>query len=219
VCIDRARTGSDASGPFATAELSDPARNLAVRALQAVAGQVGTAIEASIHVHKRIPVGAGLGGGSADAAAVLRTAAALGVEIQPSALLDIAMSLGADVPFQVVGGRATVEGAGERITPLPYRERWIAIAWPGFACSTAEVFAALEPGESSLQQAAYRRYSELAEVELKLMDIGWDARLSGSGSSFYHLCASEREAQERSAAARPLGMVSWAVRTLPAFAQ
>ena len=68
---------------------------------------------ASVHVEKQIPSGAGLGGGSADAAAVLRWA---GVDD-----LVVAARLGADVPFCLVGGRARVRGIGDRITPLPLR--------------------------------------------------------------------------------------------------
>jgi len=191
--------------------LGDPATNLAAIALRALSQK------AFVHVHKRIPVGAGLGGGSADAAAVLRRAAELGVELSQSELLAMGMGIGADVPFQVIGGRGLVEGAGERVSPQPYQESWLAIAWPGFSCSTVEVFAALEPGESSLARAAYRRYSDLAEAEARLANAGWQPRLSGSGSSFYHLCADEREARERAAAATPLGMLSWSARTLPAL--
>ena len=82
--------------------------NLVRRAL-AAAGR-----RALVRLHKRIPAGAGLGGGSADAAAVLRWAGVTD--------LEVAARLGADVPFCLVGGRARVRGVGEQVEPLPFDE-------------------------------------------------------------------------------------------------
>jgi len=88
---------------------------------------------AFVRVEKHIPVGGGLGGGSADAAAVLRWA---GVRD-----LSLAARLGGDVPFCVVGGRARVEGIGERVTPLPWLDRQFVLLVPPFGVDTAAVYA------------------------------------------------------------------------------
>ena len=82
-----------------------------------------------VRLTKRIPLGGGLGGGSADAGAVLRWA---GCDD-----LELAVTLGADVPFCVVGGRARVEGVGERVTPLPFEPRRYLLVLPPFGVDTA----------------------------------------------------------------------------------
>lgn len=102
--------------------------NIVTRALAAVGRTAGVRLE------KRIPVGGGLGGGSADAAAVLRWA---GVE-DPA----VAARLGADVPFCVVGGRALVGGLGERVRPLPFEARSFVLLVPPFSVDTAAVYRA-----------------------------------------------------------------------------
>ncbi len=107
--------------------------NLVARAL-AAAGRT-----AGVRVDKRIPVGGGLGGGSADAAAILRWA---GV-----ADLAVAAALGGDVPFCTIGGHARVEGIGERVTPLEHEQREFVLLVPPFGVDTA---------------AAYRCWDELA---------------------------------------------------------
>jgi len=102
--------------------------NLVARALAAVGRR------AAVTIVKRIPAGAGLGGGSADAAAVLRWA---GV-----ADLDVAGRLGSDVPFCVAGGRARVGGAGESVEALPFEERRFVLLLPPVAVDTGAVYAA-----------------------------------------------------------------------------
>lgn len=102
--------------------------NIVTRALAAV-GRT-----AAVRLEKRIPVGGGLGGGSADAAAILRWA---GVE-DPS----VAARLGADVPFCVAGGRALVGGLGERVRPLPFEPRSFVLLVPPFSVDTAAVYRA-----------------------------------------------------------------------------
>ncbi len=87
-----------------------------------------------MHVVKRIPLGGGLGGGSTDAAAVLRWAGCHD--------LDVARSLGSDVPFSVAGGRALVEATGEKVTPLPFEARSFLLLVPPFGVNTALVYGA-----------------------------------------------------------------------------
>ncbi|MGC8462380.1 MAG: 4-(cytidine 5'-diphospho)-2-C-methyl-D-erythritol kinase [Acidimicrobiales bacterium] len=104
--------------------------NLVRRALAAVDRR------AHVVLVKRIPPGAGLGGGSADAAAVLRWAGCRDVEV--------AARLGADVPFCVVGGRARVTGIGDVVEPLPYVERDFVLVLPPFGVDTASVYRAAD---------------------------------------------------------------------------
>ncbi len=102
---------------------------------------------ASVRLTKRIPLGGGLGGGSADAAAVLRWAGC--------ADAAVAARLGADVPFCVVGGRARVEGVGERVTPLPFEARDYLLLLPPFGVDTAAVYRAWDehPSHDAAQRA------------------------------------------------------------------
>jgi 4-diphosphocytidyl-2-C-methyl-D-erythritol kinase len=121
--------------------------DLAARALRALEQVAGRDLGLGVHLHKRIPSRAGLAGGSADAAAVLRAATRLEIEVPQGRLLEMAMALGADVPFQLVGGTALVTGAGEGVEPLPSIDAWAAIAFRDQGCATAEVFAELRADE------------------------------------------------------------------------
>ncbi len=100
-----------------------------VRKALAVTGR-----RAYVRLDKRVPAGAGLGGGSADAAAVLRWAGCRDV--------DVAARLGADVAFCLVGGRARVTGAGEVVEPLPFVDRTFTLLVPGLRVDTARVYRA-----------------------------------------------------------------------------
>jgi 4-diphosphocytidyl-2-C-methyl-D-erythritol kinase len=118
-------------------------RNLAYRAALAFADATGWPSGFAITLEKRIPVGGGLGGGSADAGAVLRALAALSPRPVPEhELLRIAASLGSDVPFLATNAPlALAWGRGERMLALPsLPERDVALVNPGFAVSTAEAY-------------------------------------------------------------------------------
>jgi 4-diphosphocytidyl-2-C-methyl-D-erythritol kinase len=111
--------------------------NLAWRAAEALDAKV------SIRLVKRIPMGAGLGGGSSDAAAVLR---ALGGDLPPERLLAIARSLGADVPFFLSGGTARCRGVGDLVEPLEGRAgRRFLLLVPELHMATAAVYGAAGP--------------------------------------------------------------------------
>ena len=116
-------------------------RNLALRAAELYLD--GTGLGARIRVKKRTPVCAGMGGGSSDAAAVLRALDRLtGTETPYDELCAMALKLGSDVPFCVAGGTALAEGRGERLTPLPpMPDCAIVICKPAFSVSTPELFA------------------------------------------------------------------------------
>lgn len=155
--------------------------NLVRRALRAV-GRT-----AQVRLHKRIPLGAGLGGGSTDAAAVLRWA---GVAVDDVAL---AASLGADVPFCLRGGRARVGGIGEEVEPLGYQHRTFTLLTPPFGCSTPAVYQAwddlggpLHSGPNDLEPAALVVEPRLARWRDRLAHAtGAKPCLAGSGSTWF----------------------------------
>lgn len=116
--------------------------NLALRAAQALQAQTGYRGGASIHLHKRIPVGAGLGGGSADAAGVLAGLNRLWeTGLTQQELEALGLRLGADVPFCLRGGLQRAQGVGEELTPMACGGLfWLVILQPCPGLSTREVF-------------------------------------------------------------------------------
>jgi 4-diphosphocytidyl-2-C-methyl-D-erythritol kinase len=157
--------------------LPPAADNLVTRAL-AASGRT-----AAVRLTKRIPLGGGLGGGSADAAAVLRWAG----EKDP----EVASRLGADVPFCVTGGRARVRGIGDRVTPLAFEARDYLLALPPFGVDTAAAYRAWDArpshqGPNHLAAAALSTEPRLAHWRDALGDLtGCEPCLAGSGSSWF----------------------------------
>lgn len=153
--------------------------NLVLKALRAVDRT------AHVRLRKRVPPGGGLGGGSADAAAVFRWAGCDDVVL--------AASLGADVPFCLRGGRARVTGIGDQLVPLPFEERVYTLVLPPFGCSTPAVYRVWDemggPGGDSandLQAAALRVEPRLAEWRDQLGEAtGKEPVLAGSGSTWF----------------------------------
>jgi 4-diphosphocytidyl-2-C-methyl-D-erythritol kinase len=153
--------------------------NLVRRALGAVGRR------ARVRLDKRIPPGAGLGGGSADAAAVLRWAGCGDVAV--------AASLGADVPFCLRGGRARVTGIGEIVEPLPFGERVFTLLTPPVAVSTVEVYRRWDElggpagdNGNDLEPAALAVEPSLAQWRDELGDASRvRPRLAGSGSTWF----------------------------------
>lgn len=126
----------------------DDDSNLVVRAARALAERLGCAPDARIRLEKRIPVGAGLGGGSSDAARTLALLVRLWESpLAHAELASIAALLGSDVPFFLTGGEADVEGRGERVTPLPDSPaEELLLFVPPFAISTTDAYAAHRRG-------------------------------------------------------------------------
>ncbi|WP_420620734.1 4-(cytidine 5'-diphospho)-2-C-methyl-D-erythritol kinase [Candidatus Poriferisocius sp.] len=157
----------------------DPDDNLITQAL-ALVGRT-----ARVTVAKRIPPGAGLGGGSADAAAILRWAG--------YADTQGAAQLGADVPFCLVGGRARVQGIGELIEPLEHVPRTLTLLIPPFGCSTPAVYRRWDEmggpkgsNGNDLEPAALEVEPRLDQYRRALEQAtGQTARLAGSGSSWF----------------------------------
>ena len=160
-------------------EVDDGDDNLVRRAL-VLAGRT-----AQVRVEKVIPAGAGLGGGSADAAAVLRWA---GFDD-----LVAASAIGADVAFCLVGGRARVTGIGEVVEPLPFEERTFTLLTPPVGCPTPAVYRRWDEmgGPSGgrgndLEQAAVDLVPDLARWRDSLAEAsGLQPRLAGSGSTWF----------------------------------
>lgn len=212
------------------------AQNLAARAIEALRPHLpDDLVGVRIRLHKQIPVGAGLGGGSSDAAAVLaRVGRHFGVA--PRTLERIAARLGSDVPFMIRGVPARMCGRGEILVAAPETpELHVVIAAPPFGCSTPAVYRAwdeLGGPEASrrvdsrvlarqlrndLEPAALVVAPELAEFRDAFATCtGCDPILLGSGSSWAIMADDESHAATLAARARShLGLASvWAARTL-----
>ncbi len=126
-----------------TSEIPSGDDNLAVRAARLYLERAGVSARIDLRIEKRIPTGAGLGGGSTDAAAVLRAMNAVALEpIEGSTLRELALELGADVPFFMVGRAARMRGVGECLDPLGWAPPWpLVIARCENPLSTADVYA------------------------------------------------------------------------------
>ena len=139
----------------------------------------------SVVVDKQVPAGAGLGGGSSDAAAILRAG---GFDD-----LAAAAQIGADVAFCLAGGRARVRGIGEIIEPLPFVERTYTLLTPPVHCSTPEVYRRWDAmggpvgaNGNDLEPAALEVAPALGEWRDRLSQhTGTQARLAGSGSTWF----------------------------------
>ena len=182
--------------------------NLAVRAARALAAAAGVSRGVHIRIVKRIPVGAGLGGGSADAAAVLNGLNELwGMGLPKERLCEIGAEVGSDVPALVLGGMVLMEGRGERVRPMVRRARpttggsrscateseWsrFVLRIPPVCASTARVYAEFRPEDcgkcrNDLQPAACRLYPAIAETiaEMEAEGLG-DVQMTGSGSAVF----------------------------------
>lgn len=128
-----------------------PERNIVFKAVSAFRRVVPFDGGVRIRVLKRVPFGAGLGGGSSDAASTLIALNRLsGADLDDSALTNLASELGSDVPFFLRGGTAYVVGRGERVQPIPGRDDYfLLLVNPGFESDTAGAFAALDAARAS----------------------------------------------------------------------
>lgn len=200
-------------------------RNLVWRAAAALwkaLGRQGDPCDAKITIDKNIPVEAGLGGGSADAAAALQALGRLWGGVPLSLLREIAAAIGADVPFFLSGGTALGLGRGEEIYPLvDLPPHWVLIVTPPFGVSTAEAYAwydedraagLREPRElqilpvpwptraaqmiNDLEPPVVRRHPEIGTMKTALREGGaMAAAMSGSGSAVFGLFKSRAAAR------------------------
>ena len=201
-------------------------RNLAVKAAKLYLKKTGREqLGAKIHIQKRIPVGAGMAGGSSDAAAVLRGLnTAFGNELSRNDLMILAGETGSDVAFCLLGGTALAEGRGEILTPLrPFPACFFVICKPEYSVSTPELFQALDKMKirvhpdtqglleavktSDLKQICRRMYNvfedvpdrrmkTIAEIKRKLMNAGAQgAVMTGTGSAVFGIFRDENKAE------------------------
>ena len=174
--------------------------NLAWRGLRAALGHEPDLV--CLSLEKRIPVAAGLGGGSSDAAAAWRLGRAFhGISAPPSAAeLGELSTIGADVPFFAAGvAAARVGGIGEVVTPRQPAARHVVLVHPPFGLSTAAVFAELRPdewgtAENDLLNAAHRLRPELDELLALVRAAGGTPRLTGSGPTVFTFAADATDA-------------------------
>ena len=160
-------TGAGVTLTCSDASLPCDAGNLAWRAAAAfLARRPGWRVD--IRLDKRIPHGAGLGGGSSDAAAVLRACQRLIGGLEPATLADLALELGSDVPFFLVGGTAHATGRGEELTALPDAgPQAVTVLMPEAHLPTPSVFKALtesERGPRTVRGAAWAAAQRPAEL-------------------------------------------------------
>lgn len=191
-----------------------PAEDLCLRAARALQQASGTRLGADITLEKRLPTGAGMGGGSSDAATTLFALNRLwGLHWPRARLMELGLALGADLPFFLGGRNAFVEGIGERLTPLSDLPRqWLAVVKPPESVSTPDVFgsadlvrnteaATIESfladasvslgfgpgsfGRNDLQAPAMRRCGQIAEAGAWLESRFGSSRMTGSGSAVF----------------------------------
>lgn len=219
---------------FSPVEYSDAIErpDLVERALEIFNQTVEGTQGAEVTVAKTIPIGAGLGGGSADAAAALRGMAALaGGAADEALLLEIAAQVGSDVPFALIGGAAIATGRGEVLKSVPSPKTTWVIGVPDFSLSTREIYerarelsvgsedaaeevaSALVSGDvdvlssllhNDLEPAALDVRPELGELKDSMVKAGaLGTVMSGSGSSIVGLCRDPEHAQHIAEQVRP----------------
>jgi 4-diphosphocytidyl-2-C-methyl-D-erythritol kinase len=191
-----------------------PSEDLAVRAARLLQAESGCTQGAELRVHKRIPAGGGLGGGSSDAATVLVALNRLwGLDWPLPRLAALGLRLGADVPVFVEGRSAWADGIGERLAPVRLPEAWYMVIFPGCAVSTAEVFGDAEltrdtpettisgflsaGGRNDCEPVVRRRYPAVADALdwAASRSGGRPARLTGTGSCVFAEFDSESRAR------------------------
>ena len=224
------------SGAFAPS-LAQDADNLVLRAARALAEAAGIAPRAALHLRKNLPVASGIGGGSADAAATLRTLCALwNLALPPEQVHAMAVRLGADVPVCLASRPYRMSGIGEVLEPAPaLPECGILLANPGVALATQAVFRARNgpfsapvtlpdawPNAAGLAATLARAGNDLQSPAIALCPaIGTLlallaahpgsllARMSGSGATCFALFATPAEAGQAAAALAQPGRWCW----------
>ncbi len=179
-------------------------RNLIVRAARAgwkASGRRGSPRDVRIDLVKRIPLEAGLGGGSSDAVAALRALGRMW-RVDEARLRAIAPTLGADVPYFMEGGTVLGLERGDVLVPQPdHPSAWVVLALPDFGVSTAEAFAWFDRDTSrraagnDLQGPVAKRHPVIARIVTALRRAGAShAAMSGSGSAVFGLFAGKSDA-------------------------
>ncbi|MCR5282914.1 MAG: 4-(cytidine 5'-diphospho)-2-C-methyl-D-erythritol kinase [Lachnospiraceae bacterium] len=199
-------------------------RNLVYKAVSLIRETYGIRDGVRMHLQKTIPMEAGLAGGSSDCAAALKGASALfGLELSLKRLMELGVTLGADVPYCLLGGSALAEGIGEVLTPLrDMPDCTILLAKPAASVSTGGVYkaldalsgyahpdtagilAALEQGDlqgiaerlcNVLELVTIPRHPEIERIKEQMIKAGaMGSLMSGSGSTVFGIFADEKKA-------------------------
>ena len=226
---------------------SDPSlptdeRNLAMRAALQVQGLLKETRGARMQLKKLVPMGAGLGGGSGDAAAVLKALPKLWHRSAPvSRLHRSAAGLGADVPFFLTGGTCAAGGIGDRLRPLaPIQKTWLVLVYPGFGVATKEAYARVRlplttprsihkivsllkrpPIEwagqlfNRFEEFVFPAYPKVARLKAELLEAGCaGALMSGSGSAVFGVAPSQTDGKRILSSMRRHYKQSWLIHTL-----
>ncbi len=188
-----------------------PADDLCLRAARLLQHESGTSLGANISIDKQLPAGAGLGGGSSDAASTLLALNRLwGLNWPRQRLSKLGLRLGADVPFFIGGHNAVVEGIGERLSTVKIEPHWLAVVKPPESIATRVIFASpllvrntapailesfagnayqavLQPGfgRNDLQDAAEAECAQVGLAGSILQTQFGNSRMTGSGSAVF----------------------------------
>jgi 4-diphosphocytidyl-2-C-methyl-D-erythritol kinase len=217
-----------------------PADDLCLRAARALQAASGTSLGADISIDKQVPWGAGMGGGSSDAASTLLALNRLwGLNWPLPRLLALGLTLGADVPFFLGGHNAWVEGIGEQLTPLTLPRQWLAVVKPLAGIETRAIFAssllarnteavivagflvkagidalANGFGRNDLQPIAEQQCTEVAQAAQLLQARFGNSRMTGSGSAVFARAGTQDSPMATLPADLPPGWVSRMCRSL-----
>jgi 4-diphosphocytidyl-2-C-methyl-D-erythritol kinase len=219
-----------------------PVDDLCLRAARALQAASGCTLGADISIDKQVPWGAGLGGGSSDAASTLLALNRLwGLNWPRARLLTLGLTIGADVPFFIGGRNAFVEGIGERLTPLPVPAQWLAVLKPAAAIETRALFASAllrrdteavivegfpadvsgrvrellnGAGHNDMQPAAEAVCAEVTQAVSMLHLAYGNSRMTGSGSAVFARADAGSELPLEMPAALPAGWVGRMCRSL-----
>ena len=179
-----------------------PEQDLVCRAAAALRQVTGIAAGVDIWLHKTIPMGGGLGGGSSDAATVLLALNRLwGCHLSREQLMEIGLKLGADVPFFIFGRSAFAQGVGEQLQDMEIPEQWYVVAKPDVHVNTATIFShqdltrdskpsimptflSLQPFRNDMQAVVLEEFPEVAQAFQALSQYG-QAQMTGSGACVY----------------------------------
>lgn len=199
--LDFVITGNGAIKVTANPAGSLPKQDLVYRAAIMLQEHSGIKQGADITVHKRIPAGGGLGGGSSDAATTLIALNQLwGIHLPVNALSELGRSLGADVPVFIHGFSAWAEGIGEQLSPLTLPEDWFLVIQPGCSVPTARIFDIPDltrntppitirdflggAGHNDCEAVVFREFPEIARAA-QWLESWTPARLSGTGACIF----------------------------------
>ena len=228
----------DVVGPMIAGE------NLVLKAARALEGHLSRQLPFTIRLFKRVPMGAGLAGGSSDAAVFLKAANLLyDLKLNPAALVEIATAVGQDVPFLLSGGTGRATGLGSTVAPLPaVPASWrFVVVCPPVEIPTRAVYEAVDgsapsgrrtPGlvealenggdlslfGNDLEAASRRLFPQLDEALNRLTPVLPGLTMSGTGAALFARFAGRAGAEAALAAVRKLGYPAWVCRPVAAAA-